>query len=64
MCTTPRILETGSTKRNLRSGRDGVTETLGLRLVNGRTHGCSRTIEGGGPIVKTPEAHDEGIVQG
>ena len=45
MCTTSKILETGCTEHNLRSERDGGTETPGSRL-NGRAHGRSRTIEG------------------
>ena len=52
----PGILETGCTKYNLRSGRDGVIETLGLRL-----HGHSRTIEEARPTVKAPEVRVKGI---
>ena len=58
--TTPGILETGCTKYNLRSGRDGVIEILGLR-PHGRAHGRSRTIEEVRPTVKAPEVRVEGI---
>ena len=52
MRTTPKILETGCTRCNRRSGRDGVMKHPGLRL-NGSAHGCSQTTGKGGSIVKT-----------